>query len=660
MVTHRVYNKQLSDTIQAQFTYEKFPLFAGSDDFCLLLRLKYNDISSNHDSTGAAKSGKESSPTKTENVSEDITEHQESIRSFSSRLSTQLSNATRSLFLQTLDSSQKPTLTTKTKTKEHKETILLGYCQLLGHYSINESILDYSVFKDIQKETIIEGKYAGIHGLVAPSENNDESDGLIAGLNALYYSELNSFAESSIADKMKFIPFFSSDQQIIFSELEVDPIKAGSHSGDIASFLITCKLPQNLPPTYMTESVQINYNFVFGYQVIEGPKVKTKTVFVPLKIYPYINRNGRQPIYHLEKLSLNMKLNGFNCQNVSKQLSLMRKSVSDHTVSESRRTSFWNLKRTLAKNDIPQMNSNIANLELNENTENVTKTVLDNDVKDFLKTLERLNEADINDIIKVQEEFEKEQNNSKSSKSCVRETLLSILTDTNFLKHTEQESELDSDTEYEQLLPHDQQAKIIIKQNHDCIATMKLNKGVFKLGDYVHIAIAFEQDDYSTTGIEIQLLKHQILRKDCLKKGAYDEVSSRLNENILETILFQKMMNTINTTTISTEVLIPLATEPQFQTNFFTCKYYLQVRFITTARLSSSKKQSELTQNESIEQGDLRKRNNFFKNIFTDSNGSILFKAKERMTNANEFYIRVPIVVLPTYEQDFGLVTTKL
>lgn len=659
MVTHRVYNKQLSDTLHARFTYENSPVSAGSDEFCLLLRLKYTGNNSEVKSSGVEKATAESSKrVATEDEAVKTSETQESLSSFSSRFSTQLSNVTRSLFLQTLDDSKKNT--SKPEIKQRKESLFLGYCQLLGHYSINENIIDYSAFKDLQKNTIIEGKYAGIHGLVAPSDNSDENDSLLTGLNYLYNSELNSLSNPNIAEKMRFIPFFSSDQSIIFSELEVDPDSMDNSSEDIASFLITCKLPQYLPPSYMTESVQINYNFVFGYQMMDGMNVKSKTIFVPLKIQPYIDNYSRQPIYHLDQLNLNVKLERFMCQDVSKHPSLTRRPHFDDTVSDSRRVSFWNLKRNSASTDSPQCNLETANK--GTHIESISKnTKLDNDVEHFLKTLENLNKADINDIIKVQEEFEKEQNGLRPLKFSVRENLMQILTDSKFLsKHNVQDSDFDSDTEYEQLLPKEQQAKFIIKQNHDCIATIKLNKGVFKLGDLINMGISFEQEDYATTGVEVQLLKHQILQSDYIKKGAYDEIPSRLNENVLETILFQKMLNTLNTTSINTDVLIPLETEPQFKTNFFTCKYYIQVRFITTTRRSLAKMAPETTDPESRESLDLKRKNNFFKNIFIDSNGSMLFRAKERMVNANEFYIRIPIVVLSTYEQDFGFITTKM
>lgn len=672
MVTYRVHQKQLSDTLQAQFIYENSPVFAGTDDFSILVRLKYTG---DRTKTTAEKP-KLNDPFKKQGNSEHI-QHDKNVkvnteiktkqefRWFSNRFSAQLSNATRSIFLHSLNSPaewEKSTLSMKAE----KETLFLGYCQILGHYSINETIIDYSIFKDVQKSTIIEGKYAGVQGLNAPLDSDNDGTGILAGLSYLYNTELNSFADSSLAENLKFIPFYSSAQNIIFSELEIDPKELNHAENDVKSFLITCKLPKELPPTYMTESVQINYNFILGYQTMDGINVQSKTVFVPLKIQPFVIGYGKQPIYHLENAMLNVNLEKFAVKDVSNHPSLFNKTSSTENVAaNSRRISFWNLKKNtnLKSNDEAHVRSSMCNSVRSSKSiidlSSVAK--LDDKVLQFMDTLEKLDTADINDIVKVQEEFEKEQNTTKSFKFNVKENLMQLLTGSNYAqKHKSVDTDFDSDLDYDYLLPKEQQNKYIIKQNHTCISTIKLNKAVFKLGDCINMHIDFEQNHYATTGVEFQLLKHQVFKNnEYLKKGAYDEISPRLDQNTLETILFQKMMSTFNTLSINADIFIPTETESQFKTNFFTCRYYIQVRFITVSRIRSSNKSEDNIENEPSDQITSKSSINCFKNIFVDSNGSMLFRAKERMSNANEFYIRIPIVVLPTYEQDFGILTIK-
>lgn len=217
-------------------------------------------------------------------------------------------------------------------------------------------------------------------------------------------------------------------------------------------------------------------------------------------------------------------------------------------------------------------------------------------------------------------------------------------------------------------LPKEQQTKYIIKQNHGIISTLFLNKGIFKLGDSINLNISFAGCKYETKGIEVQLLKHQVFyREEYLKKGTYDEVSSRLDKNILETILYEKVMSTFDATSVNMDILVPIEADPQFKTNFFISKYYLQVRFIIIDNGSRGKTSgnadSKAEGNDTVEEEDdatEKKASCDLKNIFIDTTGSMLFRAKDHLTNANEFYIRIPLVVLPTYEQDFGIVTTKV
>lgn len=696
MVTYRVHQKQLSETLQVQFIYENTPVFAGTDEFSLLVRFKYtgdiskidigaqlsdpfaSDVSKEHLDTGSVKVHSSSEPmvapksptnlsiSSTADLGNNDTEKQSTTGWFGSRLSSQLSSATRSLFLQSLtgvNEEQNSDESHPLKEKEQEKiTLLLGYGQILGHYTINDTIIDHSIFEELEKSTIIEGKYAGIHGLDANLSNDDKGLTLVSGLSALYNTEMTtSPASAELEQHMRFIPFYSSSQEIIFSELEFDPsqLEEGPNSQTtIKSFYINCQLPRDLPPSYSSEAVHIKYNFVLGYQEVEGRNILSKTVFVPLTISPFIDNYGRQPVYHLQKANLNRKVENLLIEEV-----ISPPSLNTGSNLQSRRISFWNMKKKIqSRRSSMASTSNIGNghnkgvLKTSSSSLSLSNPSISNDedIKGFMETLNSLDAADVNEIIKIQEQFEKQVNATRSYRFNVRENLMQIISDYKYVqRHQLQHPETDTPYEYDYLLPKEQQTKYIIKQNSDIISTIILNKGIFKQGDLINIGLELENDRYETTGVEIQLLKHQIFnREEYLKKDNYGAVSPRLDKNILESILYEKVMSTFNTTSINTDVLVPMEAEPQFKTNFFTSKYYLQVRFITSDTFKKVKKPDS---EEEVEV----KVNYDMKNIFTDTTGSMLFRAKEHLSNANEFYIRVPVVVLPTYEQDFGLFTTK-
>ncbi|GAV28580.1 hypothetical protein PMKS-002051 [Pichia membranifaciens] len=710
MVTYRVHQKQISDRLQVQFIYENSPVFAGTDELSLLVRFKYTgDISSInlgvplHDPFTGANSLREANSdrvqvhtsTSIEEQKAEAPKDNDSGGWFGSRLSSQLSNATRSLFLQNLNSLTEEDedsngLTGNTKAQEEKKlTLFLGYAQILGHYLINDTIIDYSIFKDLEKSTIIEGKYAGIQGLDAVSHESAHSGGLLSGLSATYNTEMNSSVDSKMVEKMKFIPFYSTNQNIIFSELVFDPetwTASSQHTESVKSFYINCQLPKDLPPTYCTEAVQINYNFILGYQMMEGNNIVSKSVFVPLKIQPFIDNCGRQPVYHLNKARLNTYMEDLTAEDVSNHLSFIKSDSFSQSGNillngqvtqnqPSRRISFWNLKKKLKRSksrssSISTVGSSLEKRRLSSVTSISNSEEPDEKITEFLDILDSLDQADVNNIIQVQEQFEKKMNETKFFKFNVRENLMQIMADYKYVQRQKlSKKDFDDHLEYDYLLPKEQQTKYIIKQNHGIISTLFLNKGIFKLGDLVNLNISFAECKYKTKGIEVQLLKHQIFhREEYLKKGNYDEVSSRLDKNILETILYEKVISAFDATSINMDVLIPVETEPQFKTNFFISKYYLQVRFIIIDSMEKARNAEEVTNqtagNETINveaaDAEVKKINCDLRNIFIDTTGSMLFRAKDHLSNANEFYIRIPLVVLPTYEQDFGIVTTKV
>lgn len=644
MAVYKVHEQRLGPLLTAEFIYETSPVLAGTDDLSLLVRFKY---------TGEFKEAAKETPAKESELEQKET-NDTSSSWFGSRLSSQFSNATRSLFLNGLnaineDEEDKSLIVSK---QSPKVEIFLGFSQLLGYYSVNDTVIDFEIFKDLQKSTIIEGKMAGIHGLEVSVGGATESTGVLSSLGALYSSEMSSLDNLDLLNHLHTIPFFSTDQNIIFSSLTFDPSQwtneTYKHEG-IKSFYLTAKLPQELPPTFTSDPIQITYNFVFGYQILENNQLVNKTCFIPLKIQPYVDFSGRQNVFHLETTKLNQKLENVKCIDVSNH-----RSIKKHdSLTKGKRISFWNIK-----------NKNLEDSEFRRPSTATTfeslKKMSISDVKDikgteniekFMAILEDMQSINVNDIATLQTAFDK-QFNDNETRFNVRENLIQILGDSRNHQYHQQGKDDISNEQMEHLIPVDIQTKFSVKQNHHLITTLSLNKGVFKVGDSINLNLSFEDAKYYTTGIEVQLLKHQhFYREEYLKLDNYDAVNSILvSNNTLENVLYEGLHSTFHTTNFNTDILIPYETEPQFKTNFFSLKYYVQVKFIMSDVYGLEKRTIENEEELPREKFDLKK-------IFVDYRGSVLYQPVETCGNANEFIVRIPVFVLSNYELDFGKVT---
>lgn len=645
MAVYKVHEQTLGPLLTAEFIYETSPVLSGTDDLSLLVRFKY---------TGEFKENVNT--TREEEEQPPIEEKSEGDSWFGSRLSSQFSNATRSLFLNSLsgiteDEEDKSLIGSK---EGDKVEIFLGFSQLLGYYSVNDTVIDFDIFKDIQRSAIIEGKMAGIHGLEVSVGGVTESIGVLSSLGALYGSEISSLDTPDLLNHMHTIPFYSTDQNIMFSSLTFDPSQWTNETykqESVKSFFLTGKLPQGLPPTFNSTPIQITYNFVFGYQILENNQLVNKTCFIPLKIHPYVDSSARQNVFHLEKSQLNLKLENVKCVDVSNHPSIKKHDIA----KKGQRISFWNIK-----------NKNDEDIELRRPSTATTfeslKRMSISDVKDikgthniesFMTILEDLQNINVNDIASLQETFDK-QFNDNETRFNVRENLIQILGDSRHHQHHQQKNEdSTSNEEMEYLIPVDVQTKFSVKQNHHLITTLSLNKCVFKLGDSINLNLSFDGAEYYTSGIEVQLLKHQhFYRDEYLKLDNYDAVNSMLVNNTLESVLYEGLHSTLNSTCFNTDILIPFETEPQFKTNFFNVKYYVQVKFIMNDVYGL-----ESSTTESGNEADLVRNKFDLRKIFIDYKGSILYQPVETIGNANEFIVRIPVFVLSNYELDFGKIT---
>ncbi|ODV84266.1 hypothetical protein CANARDRAFT_29414 [[Candida] arabinofermentans NRRL YB-2248] len=696
MITHTIYNQLINESIRVELIYESYPVIAGTDELSLILRFKYVGELNTTTSPNKQQHQQHQQHHNGDTPDSESDKPEENDGWFGRRISSQFSNATRSMFLKQLE-------TLNEEEDQLKDvSIYLGYTQMFGHYSINDKIIDASIFEDLQKSTTIEGKLAGINGLEI-TYNQASKKGLFNGFSTLFNAELGGSSDDLKGSHL--IPIYSTNQSIIFSELTFKPVQLNNLSASnelTKSFYVNIKLPKDLPPSYQSESIQITYNLILGYQLmLPDGKFTNKTIFFPLKIQPYIDKFGRQPVYHLEKPKLNQKpellknidVNNTNSSEPSmlgqggKRLSFksIRKRLGDPQSTEATYSGPRRTSSVASIGDaIPRRNSAFSFDSIKKKssvTEEDFDIENDYETREFLDTLMHLKESDVNDIMKIQERFEKTLNSNNKLVFNSRENLINILADYQSVqRNTFDQNETEEKFEYEGMIPRQQQTKYIIKQNHLHIANLTLSKSIVKVGDEIKLNLSFLGSELETKGLDVKVMKDEIFYRDeYLKRNEYDDVYHDIkNGNIMEKVVSHHLVSSFNYDELNLSLLIPANTESQFKTNFFQLKYYIQIKFILLDTRNSTQtqkqKQGEKLKKESPE--DLGKGANHqdleaasdhpnakirfdMKSIFTDAKGSILFKAVDHFAQGFEFTIRLPIVVLPSFEHDFGSVVNK-
>ncbi|OBA16462.1 uncharacterized protein OGAPODRAFT_16145 [Ogataea polymorpha] len=540
-------------------------------------------------------------------------------------------------------------------------SIYLGYVQLFGYYSINDRIVDASIFEELQKSATFEGRLAGINGLEITFDQHKR--GLLTGLTTLFQPDMND-------EHTHIIPHYSTTQSILFSDLTFKPTQLNSNSTSTKltrSFYVNMKLPMDLAPSFRSEAVQIHYNVILGYQLKEtNGTFSNKTMFFPLKIQPYIDRFGRQPLFHLERQRMNQRpsalknvdLNIAGSSEIPAQPRHVRKySEPDINGKSTRRSSnASSLPNNLSKKpstinmELLRRSLATADSTRRSSSEDLPATFdlsKDLETKQFLALLNELNESDVMDAIKLQEKFEKQYHHGQDAESNPRQNLFNIIQD----YHSVQKQEFysaDDVADMEGQVPVHQQTKYIVKQDHLQLANLTLSKNIVRVGDDITISMSFADAQLETKGVEVRLIKDQIFYRDeYLRRYEYNEVYKGIKHgNSMETTVFHKPASTFDAEQLNVNVQVPATVEPQFKTNFFQLKYLVQIKFVLVDAYKLTRSPEESTQ---------KKREVFdLTSIFTDNKGSVLYKAVEGISNGLEFTVRLPIVVLPSYEYDIA------
>ncbi|GMF62162.1 unnamed protein product [[Candida] boidinii] len=156
----------VSDTIRAELIYENYPIVAGTDELSVILRLRYVGDLPMEPPTSKQDHSEEQNQKKQQQQQQQQQkqEKDDNNSSWSRRISSQLSNATRAMFLQDLENISEEA-SEQEDNRLNDISLFLGYTQVFGYYVLNKQIIDFEIFKDLQTSSIIGGKLAGIPGL---------------------------------------------------------------------------------------------------------------------------------------------------------------------------------------------------------------------------------------------------------------------------------------------------------------------------------------------------------------------------------------------------------------------------------------------------------------------------------------------------------------
>ncbi|KAF4970731.1 hypothetical protein FSARC_2288 [Fusarium sarcochroum] len=170
------------------------------------------------------------------------------------------------------------------------ESLMMGYAQLQGSFSLDGSLVSLGQFDQVKKKAIV-GQGGGVVGLESKRDS-----GLLGGFgwgrissslgDFLGGGELSTIKEMRGVANSKSVPLLTTPQSILFVDLQLAP-------GESRVFEYSFRIPKGLPPTHRGKTVKISYSLVIGTQRAGGTKEQqVKSVEVPFRVLGSVNSHG--------------------------------------------------------------------------------------------------------------------------------------------------------------------------------------------------------------------------------------------------------------------------------------------------------------------------------------------------------------------------------
>ena len=190
---------------------------------------------------------------------------------------------------------RQPSILRPAKNSKVAETLMIGYGQLTGAFTVDGSLVDQAPFEEVKRKDVI-GRQGG-GGLVRAGAAKRDSGllgslgwssigGSIGGL--LGANELSSINQTKSKTSTKSIPILSTPQTVLFVNLQLRP-------GESRTFSFRHSLPRGIPPTHKGRALKISYNLVIGTQRPANAKQQhqVQRVDVPFRVLPSLNGRKR-------------------------------------------------------------------------------------------------------------------------------------------------------------------------------------------------------------------------------------------------------------------------------------------------------------------------------------------------------------------------------
>ncbi|CCH41680.1 Reduced growth phenotype protein 1 [Wickerhamomyces ciferrii] len=532
MLTHQIHNQLLLKNVRVEVVYEDSPVFADEEVSAIVRFRHLGEKQQQQQEDSNNGTIPEDAPVRQSETSDgDIQQQGESNEEngwFGKRVSMQLSNAARSLFLEEAEqqAEQKPKLRNKSI------DLLIGYIQLSGFFTYDEEVIDREKLKDFRNKAAVAGKIGGLEGLELSKTQNEGIFGSVAhGIGNFFNTttdELEAEADSKKQELEKLIPFFSTSQSLLFSELNLKP-------GDVKTFYFKCKLPHTLPPSYNGSSIKINYHFIVGAS-LNKQIPKPLNIHFPLKIYPKFDEDGYQPTSNLDKFILLPS---------DKSLNEIVES------SNGRRSSFKSIKKIiLTKPKLSQSNKK----------------------EKFLNKIENLIENDEN--FNQESDFNFDEFQNLNNKQIISNFIELVNNNSNsIINDSKPISIIKEGYNFEKQISKIQ-SQFIIARNGQSITTLTFSKPFYTIGEEIKLTLDLQNKDLKTTGVLISLESIELIRDSFSADIDLTKTLPRIIPHHKESF------STFQTSHLPISINIPLSSTPQFKTNIFEIKWCLSLKFI--------------------------------------------------------------------------------
>ena len=196
-----------------------------------------------------------------------------------------------SLFQRALPFRQPSFLSPGTRKPSAKQTLMMGYAQVVGSFTLDGSLVNQAPFEEVKRKGVVGGQGGG--GVVGLEESKRQN-GLfgsfgwgnlgesIGGL--LKGGELSSIKEMRGVANSRSIPLLTTPQSILFVDLQL-------HPGQSKSYQFRFTLPRGLPASHKGKAIKIVYNLVIGTQrpgTLQD-RQNVRHVNIPIKVFPGVN-----------------------------------------------------------------------------------------------------------------------------------------------------------------------------------------------------------------------------------------------------------------------------------------------------------------------------------------------------------------------------------